>query len=176
MQSMQHVNVKLMVRDGVAVSWHKLIPIFHKWIRETALPGVLVDVADYSHVPNGPGVMLIGHDAFWSVDARAGRPGLLYNRRTALDPPADPLEDAYEHALTAARMLEQETGGELQFDEQRFEMFVNDRMLAPNTPETRQRLEPALREFYVSRFGTEPALAWESDPRTLVRALVTPAA
>ena len=63
----------------------QLIPVFHRWIREQAMPELLIDVADYSHVPAGPGVMVIGHEANYSVDNRENRLGLLYNRRAALE-------------------------------------------------------------------------------------------
>ena len=37
-----------------------LIPIFHGWIQDQVSEELLLDVADYRHVPAGPGVMLIG--------------------------------------------------------------------------------------------------------------------
>jgi hypothetical protein len=54
------------------------IPVFHDWIRRGAVEGLLIDVANYSHVHNGPGVMLIGHEGDYSVDMVDGRPMLRY--------------------------------------------------------------------------------------------------
>ena len=85
MADFQHINVKIFAVEGSKVDWHKLIPVFHRWIREQALPGLLLDVADYAHVPAGPGMMIIGHDAHYAVDNRQNRLGLLYNRRTAVE-------------------------------------------------------------------------------------------
>lgn len=164
-----HVNVKLFTTPASRLPWHALIPVFHRWIQSNALPGLLIDVADYSHVPDGPGVMLIGHEAFWSVDHRRGRPGLLYNRRTATHGSAEEqIQAAYEAALTAARKLEAEPEcSGLAFDERDFEVFVNDRLLAPNTKETWERLQAPLRSvFPAGEFD------WDSDPRGLFRVRV----
>ena len=85
------------------------IPVFHRWIQEQALPGLLVDVADYRHVPEGPGVVLVAHEAIYGLDLGGGRLGLLYNRRTRLDAaPAEALPQAFRAALEACRKLEQE--------------------------------------------------------------------
>ena len=35
------------------------VGVFHHWIKDTVCPEMLIDVAEYSHVPAGPGVMLI---------------------------------------------------------------------------------------------------------------------
>ena len=59
------------------------VPIFHEWIRNRELNLVAIDVADYAHVPAGPGMMIVGHDAHYAVDNRENRLGLLYNRRNA---------------------------------------------------------------------------------------------
>ena len=46
---------------------------------------LLLDVADYRHVPAGPGVMLIGNEGDYSVDNTGDRLGIRYNRKAALD-------------------------------------------------------------------------------------------
>ena len=49
------------------------ISVFHRWIREgCALEGLLIDVADYRHVPDGPGVLLIGLDRDRSIEFSTG--------------------------------------------------------------------------------------------------------
>ena len=45
-----------------------LIPVFHRWIKQRALPELTIDVASYQHVPQGPGVVLIGHGADYFLD------------------------------------------------------------------------------------------------------------
>jgi hypothetical protein len=178
MTDVQHVNVKLFATEGSSVRWPDLIPIFHRWIQEQAVDGMLIDVADYAHVPAGPGVLLVAHDAFYSVDNRENRLGFLYNRRAALDGSlTDKLNQAWTSAVRAAGKLESEAslGGTLRFDMQSCEVFVNDRLVAPNTQETFERLSPAITDFFTERFAIPVVLDWKADPRQLFRVRVRPA-
>ena len=173
MADFQHINVKIFAREGSTVDWHLLIPIFHRWIREQALPGLLLDVADYAHVPAGPGMMIIAHDAHYALDNRQNRLGFLYNRRTAAEGTTqDKIRQAYETALEGARRVEQELGGSIRFDETSVEIWVNDRILAPNSPEVAAEFEAEVARFWESRFGTAPGFERSSDPRELLRVRV----
>ena len=172
MAEFQHINVKIFAVEGAKVDWPELIPVFHRWIREQALPGLLLDVADYSHVPAGPGMMIVGHDAHYAVDNRQNRLGMLYNRRTAAEGSTrDRIAQAYDAALAAARKLEQESElkNRLRFDETQAEIWVNDRLLAPNTPEVSAAFEAEVASFLKDRFGSAAELERSSDPRDLVR-------
>src|SRR5439155_15840277 len=120
-------------------------PIFHRWIQERVPEEMVIDVADYRHVPEGPGVLLIGHQANYSLDLAEGRLGLLYNRKTALEGDAQAnLGQAFRAALAACRRLEEEVPfqGKLRFDAGDCEILLNDRLLAPNTDETWNALRP----------------------------------
>ena len=146
---LQHVNVKFpaAAANAGAVDLAPAIPVFHRWIQEQALPGLLIDVADYRHVPEGPGVVLVAHEAIYGLDQGGGRLGLLYNRRTRLDAaPADALPQVFRAALEACRKLEQEPefAGTLSFAGGACEVVVNDRALAPNDAATGARLRAAL--------------------------------
>lgn len=168
MPTIEHINVKLFaVSDHI--EWHHLIPVFHRWIQAGKFADVLpFDVADYAHVPAGPGVMLIGHHATISVDNRENRPGLLYNRRTAMPGSTeDKLRHAYEGALAAARQLESEPEfkGALRFDEGHIEVFVNDRLLAPNNEQTWSTLQAT----FAAVWGHSARFDWKRDPRGLFR-------
>ena len=83
--TLQHVNVKLLLENSAQVDLEPLIPIFHEWIQLQVFEELLLDVADYRHVPGGPGVMLIGHQADYSVDNSDHRLGVRYNRKAAFD-------------------------------------------------------------------------------------------
>lgn len=122
-----------------AVEPADLIPVFHDWIRQRRVDGLLIDVADYSHVHHGPGVLLIGHQAQYHYDLAAGRPGLLYSRRRrgegdhsdyqARGATGD-LHSVFRQALAACQTLEEETAlaGRLTFPGDELMLRVNDRL------------------------------------------------
>src|SRR5665213_247713 len=82
---LQHVNVKLLLQNSADAGLEPLIPVFHSWIENQNGDGLLIDVADYSHVPSGPGVVLIGHEGNFSVDNADNRLGVRYNRKAILE-------------------------------------------------------------------------------------------
>ena len=60
---------RLSPKGIVAYSSRDYIPLFHGWIQEKIIPDhLLIDVADYSHIPDGPGIMLIAHEGHFSLD------------------------------------------------------------------------------------------------------------
>jgi hypothetical protein len=168
---LQHVNVKLLVRNPEEVDLEPLIPVFHGWIQGQVGEGLLLDVADYRHVDAGPGVVLIGHEGNYSVDNTDNRLGVRYNRKAALDGSnQDRLKQAARAALTACQRLEAESrlGGKLRFNGQEIEIFINDRLLAPNLDATRAAVNSDLQIFFQKLFGgREYSMSYGSDPRKL---------
>ena len=68
---------------------HQHQRLLHRWI-QIAGSGcgkwtIAIDVADYTHLPDGPSVLLVGHEGNYALDCRDGRQGLYYyrKRRTA---------------------------------------------------------------------------------------------
>lgn len=174
---LQHVNIKLRIADNGAVDLAPLIPVFHSWIQGQVFGDLLLDVADYRHVPAGPGVVLIGQDGDYSVDHTDNRLGLRYNRKATMDGSNhDRLLQAARAALTACKRLESEAGldGKFRFGGREIEMFINDRLLAPNTDATRQAAQPDLDAFFKKLFrGAEFSLSYGTDPRRLFTASAT---
>ena len=168
---MQHVNVKLLVRNPEEVDLEPLIPVFHGWIQDPVGEGLLLDIADYRHVDAGPGVVLIGHEGNYSVDNTDNRLGVRYNRKAALDGSnQDRLKQATRAALTACQRLEGDPrlGGRLRFNGQEIEIFVNDRLLAPNCDATREAFKSDFQIFFQKLFGgSEYSMSYGSDPRKL---------
>jgi hypothetical protein len=170
---LQHVNVKLFLKDQAGVDLEPLIPVFHAWISNRVFEEMLLDVADYRHVPAGPGVVLIGFQADYAVDDTGDRLGVRYNRKVAFDGDnRDALRQAARGALTACQRLEEEPrlGGKLRFDGQEIEVFINDRLLAPNRAETFEAARPDLEAFARKLFaGEKYSLSYDSsrDPRSL---------
>src|SRR6266581_4377998 len=168
---LQHVNVKLLVRNPEEVNLEPLIPIFHDWIQNQVGEGLLLDVADYRHVDAGPGVVLIGHEGNYSVDNTDNRLGVRYNRKAALDGSnQDRLKQAARAALTACQRLEADPrlGGKLRSNGQEIEIFINDRMVAPNCDATREAADPDFQIFFQKLFrGRKFSMSYGSDLRKL---------
>src|SRR5579864_4377903 len=103
---LQHVNVKLLLQYPEAADLEALIPVFHTWIENQNGDELLIDVADYTHVPAGPGIVLIGHEGNYSVDNTGNRLGVRYNRKAVFDGGnQDCLAQAARSALTACQRL-----------------------------------------------------------------------
>ena len=170
---LQHVNVKLLVKSPEEVPLEPLIPVFHSWIQGQVLEELLLDVADYRHVPAGPGVVLIGHQANYSVDDTDDRLGVRYNRKAEVDGGNQKaLRQAMRASLIACQRLQAEPSleGKLRFNGQEIEFFVNDRLLAPNRDSTHEALHSDFKAFFTKLFrGSEYALAYPnaSEPRKL---------
>jgi hypothetical protein len=149
---MDHFRVKVHARADSTADLGDAILVFHRWIQQNTIADeLLIDVADYRHVPSGPGVVLVGHDAFRSLDLGGRGLGLLYTRRTAMNGSvADKLRSAVEAAMTTCGLLEAEPefAGKLYFDKDDIEVSVNDRLLAPNNDATWRALEPVLSEVF----------------------------
>ena len=153
------------------------IKVFHRWIKERVLPELVIDVANYAHVPKGPGVVLIGHGSDYFLDQGEGRPGLLHNRKRAGFAAGERLGDLARRTLHAAALLEREPafGGKLRFATGELLFRINDRLLAPNTPETFARIKPELEALAGALYGTGFTLAPAGGPRDLFRVRITSA-
>jgi hypothetical protein len=168
---MERFCIKLHAVDPAALDLAEAIPAFHRWIRSGAVPGLLIDVADYRHVPDGPAVALIGHEADYILDGAEGPLGLLYSRkRRGAGTTAERLAAGLHATLLACRALEREPDGArrgLRFDGRRVRLVFNDRLRAPNDDATLDALRPAV-DAVLARLwpGREPAIERaHGDPR-----------
>jgi hypothetical protein len=153
----QRLQLKIFVApdSARAVEPEAFIPVLHRWIKERVLPELVVDVANYVHVPEGPGVVLIGHGSDYFMDEGDGRLGLLYSRKRAGPPPADRLGDLARRTLHAADLLERDPAlsGKLRFATNELLFRVNDRLAAPSSDATFAALEPELAALARQLFG-----------------------
>lgn len=172
--------VKFFLEDPAAVARKQFVPVFHRFIQTGAIPDhLLIDVADYEHVHQGPGTVLVSHEAIFYLDNHEGRPGLTYQRKQPV-PGATSLRERLAHVVAAtlrpAALLEDEPTfeGGLRFRTDEIVFRVNDRLLAPNTPETFHAIEPELRPFLSDLCGNLPlTLEPRHSPQTLFEVRVT---
>jgi hypothetical protein len=164
----QKLCVKLFLKDPAQLHGVKLVPVFQSWIQMHAVADHLaIDVADYEHVPDGPGTVLVTHEANFSMDSAGGRPGLLYQRKQAM--PGDlgaRLSAVLRYVLEAAIRLEDHPGLAFRTDEILFR--IADRLLAPNTAATFEAVKPELEAFLRGLVGADGfTLEYHASPATL---------
>ncbi len=136
----KRMTVKFFLQDGERLNLDDVISIFHGWIQDRAVEGLLVYVADYRHVKNGPGIVLVGDQVDYAIDLSGGQPGLLLRtkRRGAQEIPLQAqLVDALRLASRACLLLEKAPNlqGRIAFRTDEVEIAVPDRLHAPNTEE-----------------------------------------
>jgi hypothetical protein len=147
--------------DEPGVPDESVVPIFHKWIRQRALGGVLLDVADYTHVPEGPGVLLVSHDTTFSLDRSDGRFGLSAQRRRPFDGDfAVGVAATLRTLLAAADALERDAAmaRKLRFDRERIRIQANDRLRLPNTEDGFAVFRPVIEAAVSRAFPATPGV------------------
>ncbi|MEM7343125.1 MAG: hypothetical protein AAF485_02695, partial [Chloroflexota bacterium] len=153
------------------------IEIFHDWIRHNTLPGVLLDVADYRHVPHASAIILFTHDTNFAIDYAGGRFGLLAQRKrgAGLDHQERILNliqaTAYFGTLLEA---DHRLAGKLQFDGGTFHYISNDRLQQPNTAPAFSALQADLQGVSSIIYPQQSALVTRlvNDPRERLTTIV----
>jgi hypothetical protein len=164
---LQHINLKFFIENVASLNLESFHGVFNKWIQKSLTNDLLVDVAEYLHVSNGPGIMLIGHSANYSLDLTAGRLGLLYNRKEQVEGTnKQKLAQAAHAALSAMQILEKEN--RVRFIGNEVQLIINDRLLTSNTAKTFSELKSDLESFFGTLFkGADVTLVHSSlsEPR-----------
>ena len=157
----ERVQVKLFASQP-ASDPHDLVPIFHRWIREAKVQDeLLIDVADYTHVWRGPGILLVGHGVDLYYDLGDDRPGLLFARKRAFEGDLEArLVDALRRALRACKDLESDG---LRFEASEVLVRVPDRLHAPNDDDAFTAFVPVLETAARAIYGEEAVLVIERE-------------
>jgi hypothetical protein len=150
---LHRLGIKFFAADPTSIHLEDFIPVFHGWIQRQALKGhLLIDVHDYSHMQNGPGILLVAHEGNLSIDMSDGRPGLYYYRKTPTPLSAvGHMATVFNTGLDACRLLEKDA--KLQFKMDELLVIANDRLEAPNTEETFAEFLPVLKDALQEVFG-----------------------
>ena len=155
--AIERFSLKLFIAEGRVVRPRQIIDIFHDWIRERAVPGLLIDVADYGHLPESPNVLLVAHEANYVFDCHR-RAGFAYTvKRKTPGSLAGRIADAASTLFFAARRLQQDTAddpdGAIPFQVDRIELVINDRLHGPKTPAVEWALRGAVEQAARLIFG-----------------------
>jgi hypothetical protein len=161
---LQKLNFKLFVESPNAVPLTDFIEIFHSWIQ--ASDGVYHDVADYSHMQAGPGIVLVANDANISIDESDNRRGLLYSQKSALSGSnQERLRAVLRFGLENFRKVEREPklGGRFKLLGNEAVIAVNDRLFWPNTQESFAAVVPEIERLAKTVFA-DADVSLEREP------------
>jgi len=152
---LQKFGIKLFLHTNSSFQSKDYIPVFHNWIqRKVVSEHLLIDVADYSHIPDGPGVMLISDEGHFSLDQEKHQAGIMYMRRKDL--PGN-FKARFKKVLSIAvqaanHLTENNINQEIDFTSDSFRFIANDRRVAKNTLENQKvyqdEVKKALKEMY----------------------------
>jgi len=158
------LGIKFFAAGGERIHPAEFIPIFHEWIQKQVFENhLLIDVHNYSHIHEGPGILLVAHQSNFSIDMTDDRMGLLYYRKQ----PVETLTEIIKPAVEGCRLLENDPRlrDRLRFHIDEVLVVTNDRLLAPNNDETFSTFEPQLssalnqvlgKTFKLSRISDDP--------------------
>lgn len=144
---LQRVDFKLLLETPPDPDIDVFLVIFDRWRKREGHAADWVDLADYAHMPTGPGILIAGKRETFAINLNPPGPGLLTSVRGGL---TGNLEDRFREAYRRARALNAEALAEPEFPaefrpmEGAWEVFVNDRLGFPNTSESDRRVRPAL--------------------------------
>lgn len=157
------IRLKISPPKGRVVSDY--IPVFHRWIQGQVFEDhLLLDVHNYSHVKDGPGVLLVAHEGQFSLSFDEVNPTLSYVRRRSFDlggKPQECLRKVFKTVLLAASMLE---GEGVAFMNVQFDVLVNDRLNMSSVNDFIQ-LESVLSDFLRQHLkGVDFLIEHSQDP------------
>ncbi|HKU42571.1 MAG TPA: hypothetical protein VJR89_30645 [Polyangiales bacterium] len=151
------------------------VGVFHEWIRQSALGGgLLIDVASYAHVPNGPGVLLIGHEFDYGVRITLGRVELTCRHKRDPGGEGNALKRCLRQLLQAAQLLEgaSKLSEAPAFRASDFVFRSNDRLRCPNNAEVGSRVARTVGGLFCKTLGISnldvASIGPEREPLTLV--------
>jgi len=152
---LQRIQIKIAADSPAGLSLDPFLVIFGRWRKEKH-PADWVDLADYAHLPRGPGIVLIGHRCSVAFDLADPGPGILYTARKGLTGShAERLGAAFEWCFEFAKRLtgEPEFPKGVRLRAGSLELRFNDRLETPDTPETDAELRPAVEQVLNKLFG-----------------------
>ena len=155
--NLQKFGIKLYLKANGNFNSKDFIPVFHNWIQDKVVPDhLLIDVADYSHIPDGPGVMLIAHEGHFSLDQENRQPGIMYMRKTEF---GGDFKERFINVLSttiqaANNLCDNKINKEVDFINNSFRFITNDRRIAENTYDNQKLYQNEVRKALVELYPT----------------------
>ncbi len=161
MQAPQRLKIRFDTSHASPRNLENVIPVFHSWIQAGKTPAVMLDVADYKHVPAGPGVMLVGHADDLGLDngRKVGEEsqGFYYVRKHGrladTQPLVQRLREIWDLALTTGQLLEAEPDLNIAIDPRHIEIFLLDRLLYPPAAPALDAVQDEVQAFMAQMLG-----------------------
>ena len=152
---LQKFGVKLFFNTNGSINSKDFIPVFHSWIQDNIFDDhLLIDVADYSHIPDGPGVMLVAHEGNFSLDQENQQPGIMYMRKTEI---AGSFTERFNMVLSivikaANRLSDNNICKQVDFKPNSLRFIANDRLYAENTADNQDLYKQKIQKVLDAKY------------------------
>ncbi len=173
----QKFSLKFPIKNSQDVRPESFFKIFNAWI--PSRPEIFIDVADYSHVTDGPLTVLIGHYADLVLDKTENTVGFVYRQKRTTETSFEKiLAKSLKQLLHYAKLIDDDASitPRVLIDKTQLEISFNDRLLAPNTAEAFKVLDPVLTKSLAGVFGgtkfTITPAAFNSQTRLTVKVVL----
>lgn len=146
--------------------------VFHRFIQRHLVEGFILDVADYRHVTNGPGMMIIGGEVDYSLTETT----FSVTLKRLGDDAASQFRTAVRFLLGAVEQIDEDGALPTAFDRSSLTVVVADRRLG-TVDEVQAALLADIAPVAAEVFGagTEVAPVAIDDPRSLPSVVVSAA-
>lgn len=166
--SFQKLTIKVAIETPSELDVQSFMSTMGDWIQNETVPGTLIDVADYTHMVDGPGVVLVSHEANWGLDEQDGWKGLSYGVKIEKEETlAEQIIHAYKTVLIGCEAIEETPRHDgLEFAVGNFTLVVNDRMTGVQNSENQAMLKEATESFLKDTLGcSDYSVTIETDSK-----------
>jgi len=167
-KDLQRIELKMLVDGPDQPNLDSLLSVFDRWRKQDNAPSEWIDLADYAHMPKGPGVLMAGKRENFGVNLIDPGPGIFFTgKKDYSGSTADRFVEAFRRCLTLAGALLAETEYPAAHSPRTGDwlVVVNDRLDFPNTAETDGEIRPGLEAALGRVFGEGTfTLTRDEDP------------
>jgi hypothetical protein len=170
MTAPKRVSIKLYIENPQDVQIEAIVPVFHSWIQQHTVEGMLIDVADYKHVFNGPSIILIAHEGDYTYTLSEGRPGISYTLKVSdAETLPDALGLALRRAVDAAEKLQSASGlNGIRLNFREIQSAIGDRLHYPNQADVVAAVQEKLQSLATVLSDDVSVQAIAEDNRNLI--------